>query len=92
MVDGTVRALGHVDCLVNNAGIAHIKPLLDSTSAERRKVFDVNALGVFNVAIECARHMVKRGEGGRIINCASVAAFKPQAMLSHCACLAVTAS
>ena len=64
--------LGAIGILVNNAGISVHKPLLDQTEDDWDKVVDTNLKGAWLVAQETARHMVRLGHGGSIVNIASV--------------------
>ena len=64
--------LGPIAILVNNAGISVHKPLLDQTEEDWDRVVDTNLKGAWLVAQETARHMVRLGHGGSIINIASV--------------------
>ena len=66
------ETLGGLDVLVNNAGIVIHKPLLEHDEADWDAVTGVNLRGAYLVALEAARHMVAGGEGGSIINIASV--------------------
>lgn len=66
------EALGPIHIVVNNAGIAVTKPALDYTDEDWLKVIDVNLNGAWRVAQAAARHMKKHGEGGSIINIASI--------------------
>ncbi len=66
------RTLGPVTVVVNNAGIAVTKPLLDHTDADWEQVVGVNLTGAWRVAQEAARHMVKNATGGSIVNIASI--------------------
>ncbi|PHQ66317.1 MAG: short-chain dehydrogenase [Sneathiella sp.] len=66
--------LGPVDILVNNSGVSAIEPSEKMSEANFDLVMDTNAKGAFFVAQAAARSMIKHGEGGKIINIASVAA------------------
>ena len=70
------KDLGPLDVLVNNAGVAVSKPVLEQTEADWDKVIDTNLKGAFFVAQAAARHMIERGEGGAIVNIASVLGFE----------------
>jgi 3-oxoacyl-[acyl-carrier protein] reductase len=65
----TVRVLGRLDVLVNNAGIAIVKPLDEFSLDEFDRSVAVNVRAVFVAAQEASRHMT---EGGRIITIGSV--------------------
>jgi NAD(P)-dependent dehydrogenase (short-subunit alcohol dehydrogenase family) len=64
--------LGRVDVLVNNAGIALIQPLEETTLAQWRDVIEVNLTGPFLLCREFGRAMLASGRGA-IVNVASVA-------------------
>jgi NAD(P)-dependent dehydrogenase (short-subunit alcohol dehydrogenase family) len=64
--------LGPITILVNNAGIAVTKPALEIEQDEWNRVIDTNLNGVWHMAQQVARHMVRLGHGGSIINIASV--------------------
>jgi 3-oxoacyl-[acyl-carrier protein] reductase len=66
--------LGPVDLLINNAGVAVSKGVLEQTEADWDKVIDTSLKGAFFVAQAVARRMVERG-GGTIVNIASVLAL-----------------
>ena len=65
--------LGPISILVNNAGISGgAKSALEVEEAEWLSVIDVNLNGVWRMAQEVAKHMVRLGHGGSIINIASM--------------------
>ncbi|MFO0997950.1 MAG: glucose 1-dehydrogenase [Alphaproteobacteria bacterium] len=70
-------ATGGITVLVNNAGIAIVKPLLDYTEEDWDQVVDTNLRGAWLVAQAAAKAMVARGQGGSIINIASVLGMRP---------------
>jgi gluconate 5-dehydrogenase len=82
-VQRVVGELGAVDILVNNAGTAWGAPPEDVPLAGWQKVIDVNLTGTFLVTQAVGRWLIERGEGGKIVNIASVAAYRgapPEAM------------
>ncbi len=71
MVHAAVEAFGHVNILVNNAGINIRKAPQDYTLEEWQRVVNTNLTGVFLCARAVYPHMVKVG-GGKIINIGSM--------------------
>jgi meso-butanediol dehydrogenase / (S,S)-butanediol dehydrogenase / diacetyl reductase len=65
-----LKLLGHIDVLVNNAGISIRHSFLDITPDEWDKILAVNLTGVFYMAQTAARHMWEKG-GGVILQTAS---------------------
>ena len=57
------RALGHVDALVNNAGVAQQKLLTDVTDADWRDMLDTHLSGAFYLSRAVLGGMIRRGEG-----------------------------
>jgi 3-oxoacyl-[acyl-carrier protein] reductase len=78
-----IATLGGVDVLVNDAGILRITPLLDITVEEWDHVLDVNARSMLVTTQVVARHIIDAGNGGRIVNIASMAAKQPAAGQAH---------
>jgi NAD(P)-dependent dehydrogenase (short-subunit alcohol dehydrogenase family) len=73
MVSRAVHEFGHVDILVNNAGTVWGAAPEDIPLEGWQKVVDVNLTGVFLCAQAVGRAMIARGDGGKIVNIASVA-------------------
>lgn len=71
--DEAVRGLGHVDALVNNAGILKLASIEELTPEVWDTTFAVNARGVFQMTQALIPHMRER-RYGRIVNIASLAA------------------
>lgn len=63
---------GAPDIVVNNAGVTVTRPLLDQTEEDFDHVLDTNLKGCWLVATEAARRMVAAGQGGSIVNVASI--------------------
>jgi len=70
MFDRVIGAFGHLDLLVNNAGVQTWKPLLEVTEEEWDLVIDTNLKGCFLCTQQAARHMKDNG-GGCIVNLGS---------------------
>jgi len=74
MVDQTLEQFGRIDILVNNAGSrpgGDRKPVVDVLEEDFDLVQRVNVKGTFLVSQAVARHMIKRGGGGKIISMSS---------------------
>ena len=65
-----------LDGFVNNAGIFPRVPFLDLTDADWDAVHEVNLKGAFRCTQAAAKAMIGAGDGGSIVNLASVAAFR----------------
>ena len=66
-----VDTYGGVDVLVNNSGVAVVKPLVDTTPAEWRRVLETNLTGAFNCCRAVGPGMIARRRG-KVVNVASV--------------------
>ncbi len=71
LLDEVVSDLGGIDVVVNNAGVALEKPLLDTQVDEFDSLMAVNLRGTFLVGREAIRKMTENENGGRVINIAS---------------------
>ena len=72
--DRVVAKHGTVHVVCNNAGIAHVAPILGQTSADFRRVVDVNLMGVVHGLLSFGPLLVAQGDG-HIVNTASMAGF-----------------
>jgi glucose 1-dehydrogenase len=72
LVDRTVKEMGRLDIMVNNAGVETRTSVLDTTEAQYEKVMDINLKSAFFGTQLAARQMIAQGDGGRIINISSV--------------------
>lgn len=93
LIRETVRLLGDLDILVNCAGTAITKPILQMGEEDYDKVMDTNLRSVFFASKEAAAVMVEKGHGGRIIQIASIGALKGTNQIStYCASKAAVLS
>ncbi len=80
-VDHTASALGGLDIMVNNAGIALVGPLVDVTPDELKKLWAINVDGVLWGIQAAVAQFTKTGTQGKIINASSIAGHDGFAML-----------
>ena len=66
---------GHLDVLVNNAGIGTFASLVETRREDFERVFGTNVTGAMLMAREAARHFITR-RGGNIVNIASTASLR----------------
>jgi len=86
MVDTAVREFGGLDILVNNAGVGKIIPFFETTEADWNFMFDINCKGLLWCSHAAAKVMIAQGRGGKIINLASQAGRRGEALaLAYCA-------
>jgi 3-oxoacyl-[acyl-carrier protein] reductase len=74
-VQTAVNQYGGLDIIVCNAGHVTFEPFLEMSRDTWQRFYDVHVTGAFLCGQAAARHMVKSGRGGRIINTSSVAAW-----------------
>ncbi|MFL5760714.1 MAG: L-iditol 2-dehydrogenase [Thermomicrobiales bacterium] len=86
LIETSVASFGGVDILVNNAGVGKIIPFMDTTEADWDFMFDVNCKGLLWTSQAVAKQMIAQGRGGKIINLASQAGRRGEALvLAYCA-------
>ena len=84
LVHAAHQRFGPVTTLFNNAAIFDMAPLLESSEAMYDKMFAVNVKGAFFVMQKVLAHMVAhRVQGGAVINMASQAGRRGEALVSH---------
>jgi D-sorbitol dehydrogenase (acceptor) len=92
-VEGVVSRWGGADILVNNAGVFDMGPIVEVTEASYDKVFAVNVKGLFFTLQAVAKRMIARDKGGKIINMASQAGRRGEALVAiYCASKAAVIS
>jgi len=74
-IDRVTARYGRIDALVNNAGIAVFKPLLETSFEEWARVLAVNLSGPFICTQACAPHMLESG-GGSVVNIGSISGLR----------------
>ncbi len=93
LVAAAVERAGRIDILVNNAGIFEMAPILEITRESYAKQFAVNVEGLLFTLQAVARQMVAQGEGGKIVNFASQAGRRGEALVAvYCASKAAVIS
>lgn len=72
LIDAGVAKFGHIDIMVNNAGVETRTSVLDTTEAQYDKVLSINLKSAFFGTQIAARQMIRQRTPGRIINITSV--------------------
>lgn len=78
VVDAAVEAFGGIDILINNAGFLRSAPLVEMTDEQWHEVLDVQLTAQFRTSRRAAQHMIRQGQGGRIINMVGGGGFTGQ--------------
>ncbi|ESY83849.1 sorbitol dehydrogenase [Mesorhizobium sp. LNHC221B00] len=96
-IDAAVKAVetrtGGLDILINNAALFDLAPIVEISRASYEKLFSVNVAGTLFMLQAAARSMIACGKGGRIINMASQAGRRGEALVGvYCATKAAVIS
>lgn len=85
-VSESVSRLGQIDILINNAALFSAAPITEITRKDYDKLFSVNVAGSLFTLQAVAKHMIDNGIQGRIINMASQAGRRGEALVAvYCA-------
>ncbi|MEP6696171.1 MAG: glucose 1-dehydrogenase [Pseudonocardiales bacterium] len=85
LVTDVVQRYGHLDILINNAGVGLIKEVWETTPEEWDRIFAVNVKGLFFMA-QAAAEPMRAQRSGRIINLGSIAGRRGEALVAaYCA-------
>lgn len=76
VVEKAVAAAGRIDILVNNAGIIRREDALNFSEQDWDDVMNINSKSVFFLSQQVARQFIAQGQGGKIINIASMLSFQ----------------
>ena len=82
IVQKAVDHFGHLDILLNNAGLLRREKALDFSEKDWDDVMNVNLKSLFFLSQAVARQFVKQGTGGKIINIASLISFQGGRLLA----------
>ena len=86
LMDETAAKYGSVDIIVNNAAVFDMGPILEVTEKSYDFIFGVNTKGLFFTLQAAAKQMVKQKTGGKIVNLASQAGRRGEALVAiYCA-------
>ncbi|NGO51508.1 L-iditol 2-dehydrogenase [Allomesorhizobium camelthorni] len=96
-IDAAVKAVekkaGGLDILINNAALFDAAPIVEISRASYDRLFSVNVAGTLFMMQAAARSMIARGKGGKIINMASQAGRRGEALVAvYCATKAAVIS
>jgi NAD(P)-dependent dehydrogenase (short-subunit alcohol dehydrogenase family) len=88
-----IEKMGHLDILINNAALFSAAPIAEITRADYDRLFAINVAGTLFCLQTAARHMIARGQGGKIINMASQAGRRGEGLVAvYCATKAAVIS
>lgn len=76
ILEQTLKAMGRVDILVNNAGIIRRNDAIEFSEKDWDDVMNINIKNLFFLSQTVAKQLIKQGEGGKIVNIASMLSFQ----------------
>jgi D-sorbitol dehydrogenase (acceptor) len=92
-VADAIARMGQIDILINNAALFDLAPIVEITRESYDRLFSVNVAGTLFTLQAVAKHMIARGKGGKIINMASQAGRRGEALVGvYCATKAAVIS
>ncbi|MBS7438670.1 L-iditol 2-dehydrogenase [Pseudomonas syringae] len=92
-IAAVVAQVGKLDILINNAALFDLAPIVDITRDSYERLFSINVGGTLFTLQAAARQMIAQGHGGRIINMASQAGRRGEALVAvYCATKAAVIS
>lgn len=93
MIETVVAQFGGLDILVNNAAIFDLAPIVEITRESYARAFAINVEGTLFTLQAAAKQMIAQGRGGKIINMASQAGRRGEALVAvYCATKAAVIS
>ena len=92
-IDAVVARVGKLDILINNAALFDLAPIVEITRQSYERLFSINVAGTLFTLQAVARQMIRQGHGGKIINMASQAGRRGEALVGvYCATKAAVIS
>ncbi|EKG34704.1 L-iditol 2-dehydrogenase [Pseudomonas syringae] len=92
-IAAVVAQVGKLDILINNAALFDLAPIVDITRDSYERLFSINVGGTLFTLQAAAKQMIAQGHGGRIINMASQAGRRGEALVAvYCATKAAVIS
>lgn len=92
-IAAVVATTGKLDILINNAALFDLAPITDITRESYERLFSINVAGTLFTLQAAARQMIAQGHGGKIINMASQAGRRGEALVGvYCATKAAVIS
>lgn len=85
IIEQTIESLGGLNILVNNSGVTHVAPALETSDEDWDRIIATNLTGAFRVARAAGRHLTAQGSG-KIINVASMVGLRGAShLVAYCA-------